>query len=156
MNVHLVSCSVCVFFLMIRRPPRSTRTDTLFPYTTLFRSLDAHLREEARYLIRKLILDLEICAILVTHYQTEALAAADHILLLQNGRIVQEGSPLDIYTNSNSLYAAGFLGANNIAHGQVLSLDGTRATIGGERWSLDGVVREEAGLAPAEGQQAGT
>src|SRR3546814_5654279 len=31
-------CCVCVFFLMIRRPPRSTRTDTLFPYTTLFRS----------------------------------------------------------------------------------------------------------------------
>src|SRR3546814_17939588 len=30
----------CVFFLMIRRPPRSTRTDTLFPYTTLFRSRD--------------------------------------------------------------------------------------------------------------------
>src|SRR3546814_15017458 len=30
---------VCVFFLMIRRPPRSTRTDTLFPYTTLFRSI---------------------------------------------------------------------------------------------------------------------
>src|SRR3546814_3406077 len=32
-------CLVFVFFLMIRRPPRSTRTDTLFPYTTLFRSL---------------------------------------------------------------------------------------------------------------------
>src|SRR3546814_20340598 len=32
-------CSVCFFFLMIRRPPRSTRTDTLFPYTTLFRSV---------------------------------------------------------------------------------------------------------------------
>src|SRR3546814_10940166 len=31
-------CSVACFFLMIRRPPRSTRTDTLFPYTTLFRS----------------------------------------------------------------------------------------------------------------------
>src|SRR3546814_14343629 len=31
----------CVFFLMIRRPPRSTRTDTLFPYTTLFRSAGA-------------------------------------------------------------------------------------------------------------------
>src|SRR3546814_19741118 len=30
--------SLCFFFLMIRRPPRSTRTDTLFPYTTLFRS----------------------------------------------------------------------------------------------------------------------
>src|SRR3546814_10588412 len=34
----LPSCVGCVFFLMIRRPPRSTRTDTLFPYTTLFRS----------------------------------------------------------------------------------------------------------------------
>src|SRR3546814_19335750 len=31
-------CLMCFFFLMIRRPPRSTRTDTLFPYTTLFRS----------------------------------------------------------------------------------------------------------------------
>src|SRR3546814_21024453 len=40
MSVH-----VCFFFLMIRRPPRSTRTDTLFPYTTLFRS--AKLRGEA-------------------------------------------------------------------------------------------------------------
>src|SRR3546814_1541896 len=35
------------FFLMIRRPPRSTRTDTLFPYTTLFRSLDQN-----SYLVR--------------------------------------------------------------------------------------------------------
>src|SRR3546814_6492561 len=33
---------LCCFFLMIRRPPRSTRTDTLFPYTTLFRSLIGH------------------------------------------------------------------------------------------------------------------
>src|SRR3546814_13515271 len=39
--VYIILLSVCscvVFFLMIRRPPRSTRTDTLFPYTTLFRS----------------------------------------------------------------------------------------------------------------------
>src|SRR3546814_4700530 len=36
----MVSC--CCFFLMIRRPPRSTRTDTLFPYTTLFRSSCVH------------------------------------------------------------------------------------------------------------------
>src|SRR3546814_13359071 len=42
--VYVVVCwHVCFmfFFLMIRRPPRSTRTDTLFPYTTLFRSADA-------------------------------------------------------------------------------------------------------------------
>src|SRR3546814_190520 len=39
-------CSICLCFLMIRRPPRSTRTDTLFPYTTLFRSADRALRVE--------------------------------------------------------------------------------------------------------------
>src|SRR3546814_15896582 len=38
--MYWFSC-VCFFFLMIRRPPRSTRTDTLFPYTTLFRSVGA-------------------------------------------------------------------------------------------------------------------
>src|SRR3546814_13896503 len=40
MRYHVYLYVVCVFvFLMIRRPPRSTRTDTLFPYTTLFRSV---------------------------------------------------------------------------------------------------------------------
>src|SRR3546814_14311338 len=44
------SCVAYYFcFLMIRRPPRSTRTDTLFPYTTLFRSLQAH---DARRVMR--------------------------------------------------------------------------------------------------------
>src|SRR3546814_9287309 len=46
-----------MLLLMIRRPPRSTRTDTLFPYTTLFRSLDhraiAHQRGEARTVERR-------------------------------------------------------------------------------------------------------
>src|SRR3546814_18444302 len=37
-NIFFFLCSCFLFFLMIRRPPRSTRTDTLFPYTTLFRS----------------------------------------------------------------------------------------------------------------------
>src|SRR3546814_17755769 len=39
-NYYILCCVLCImcFFLMIRRPPRSTRTDTLFPYTTLFRS----------------------------------------------------------------------------------------------------------------------
>src|SRR3546814_16149519 len=39
--MYLFFIYVCVFLLMLRRPPRSTRTDTLFPYTTLFRSPEA-------------------------------------------------------------------------------------------------------------------
>src|SRR3546814_13214872 len=41
-----------LFFLMIRRPPRSTRTDTLFPYTTLFRSLQEHAFGRGRFGVR--------------------------------------------------------------------------------------------------------
>src|SRR3546814_13089318 len=41
MTVGSLRVQFCLFFLMIRRPPRSTRTDTLFPYTTLFRSRGA-------------------------------------------------------------------------------------------------------------------
>src|SRR3546814_260846 len=38
--MHRCHYCICLFFLMLRRPPRSTRTDTLFPYTTLFRSCE--------------------------------------------------------------------------------------------------------------------
>src|SRR3546814_2516661 len=48
----LRSHSMFIFFLMIRRPPRSTRTDTLFPYTTLFRSRNAVAKRQGRRLCR--------------------------------------------------------------------------------------------------------
>src|SRR3546814_12763948 len=50
LDLH-VWCFLChfFFFLMIRRPPRSTRTDTLFPYTTLFRSIAAQLPDIALF-----------------------------------------------------------------------------------------------------------
>src|SRR3546814_10651096 len=44
---------LCFFFLMIRRPPRSTRTDTLFPYTTLFRSASATARVRVARMARR-------------------------------------------------------------------------------------------------------
>src|SRR5262245_40987569 len=109
-------------------------------------NLDAKLREEARYWIRKLILDLEICAILVTHDQAEALAAADHILLLKDGVIVQEGAPKQIYTTPTSFYTADFLGANNVAKGAVKSVSGNTAVIGGDDWELAATVVDKTGL----------
>ena len=117
-------------------------------------NLDAKLREEARYWIRKLILDLEICAILVTHDQSEALAAADNILLLQDGRIVQQGGPQEIYSNPNSFYSADFLGANNIVKAKVKTVEGRAAVIGGDNWSLDGTVREASGLSASQDARA--
>ncbi|PSJ56067.1 ABC transporter ATP-binding protein [Pseudaminobacter soli (ex Li et al. 2025)] len=105
-------------------------------------NLDAKLREEARYWIRKLVLDLEICAVLVTHDQAEALAASDNILLLRDGAVAQEGAPQEIYDRPKSFFAADFLGANNVASGRISrNASGTR--IQGDGWSLDGVVLGE-------------
>ena len=106
-------------------------------------NLDAKLREEARFWIRRLILDLQICAILVTHDQGEALAVADTILLLKGGVIDQAGTPLDIYGAPRSFYAADFMGTNNILSGR---LDGSLLAGGG--WALDGRWQDRA--APAD------
>jgi len=103
-------------------------------------NLDAKLREEARYWIRKLVLDLEICGVLVTHDQAEALAASDNILLLRQGAIVQEGAPQDIYQKPATFYAADFLGANNVASGSIRRGPDGSARIEGAGWALDGVM----------------
>ena len=103
-------------------------------------NLDAKLREEARYWIRKLILDMQICCVIVTHDQGEALAMSDNVILLQNGAIVQEGSPQSIYSNPSTLYAAEFLGANNVFKGHVTS-NGAAAAIAGEGWELPGTLK---------------
>src|SRR3546814_12942793 len=55
-----------IFFLMIRRPPRSTRTDTLFPYTTLFRSVHVYLLESLAERQQNMI---ELPPAIVTHWK---------------------------------------------------------------------------------------
>ena len=104
-------------------------------------NLDAKLREEARFWIRKLILELGTCAIMVTHDQGEALAMADHILLLKDGVIVQQGAPIDIYSDPHTFYSAEFLGTNNVATGRIVSVEGDGLLVQGEGWSLRGVWR---------------
>jgi iron(III) transport system ATP-binding protein len=101
-------------------------------------NLDAKLREEARFWIRKLILDLQICAIIVTHDQTEALAIADRILLLKDGTIVQDGSPKEIYGSPSTFYSAEFLGVNNVVAGRFGGEIPDGATIEGDGWKLAG------------------
>src|SRR3546814_16397150 len=54
-------CCLSIFFLMIRRPPRSTRTDTLFPYTTLFRSLPCGRHECRDALVQPEVLEGFAC-----------------------------------------------------------------------------------------------
>ncbi|MCQ9616511.1 ABC transporter ATP-binding protein [Paenalcaligenes niemegkensis] len=82
-------------------------------------NLDAKLREEARAFLRELIVNLNLSALLVTHDQDEAMAISDRILLLNQGRIEQQGTPEHMYSAPESLYAAEFMGSNNRISGTV-------------------------------------
>jgi iron(III) transport system ATP-binding protein len=115
-------------------------------------NLDAKLREEARFWIRKLILDLKLCAVVVTHDQGEALAMSDRILLLKDGRIVQEGSPVDIYASPSNRYTAEFLGMNNVVMGIARNASGQTWSLEGEGWSLAGTAIGQP--EPRQGEKA--
>ncbi|HZS80550.1 MAG TPA: ABC transporter ATP-binding protein [Herbaspirillum sp.] len=92
-------------------------------------NLDAKLREEARAFLRELIVRLGLSALMVTHDQNEAMAISDRILLLNNGRIEQQGTPQSMYQTPDTLFTAEFMGSNNRLKGKVLQRDGRRVTL---------------------------
>jgi iron(III) transport system ATP-binding protein len=104
-------------------------------------NLDAKLREEARSWLRALIQALHISAVCVTHDQVEALAIADHVLLLDEGRIVQEGTPEEMYARPASLFTAEFMGSNNRLAGRLAEVKGGLARVEGDGFSLWGRAR---------------
>ena len=77
-------------------------------------NLDAKLREQVRYELKKIQSQLGVTTIYVTHDQTEAMTMADHIILMNNGHIVQEGTPNELYDHPCDLFAAIFLGTPKI------------------------------------------
>jgi len=81
-------------------------------------NLDAKLREEARAFLRELIVRLGLSALMVTHDQGEAMAISDRILLLNNGKIEQQGTPQSMYQTPDTLFTAEFMGSNNRMPGQ--------------------------------------
>jgi iron(III) transport system ATP-binding protein len=106
-------------------------------------NLDAKLREESRVWLRELIERLQISAVCVTHDQVEALALADRVLLLEKGRVEQEGTPVEIYQEPRSLFVAEFMGANNRLRGTIAEVRGSTARVKGEGWEVWGQLRAE-------------
>ena len=121
-------------------------------------NLDAKLREEARIWIRALIKRRGITAVFVTHDQAEALAIADQVVLLDGGRLVQSGSPEDLYERPETLFASEFMGTNNTLSVAVTERRDGRALVelgGHQLWGVDR-VGSAAAAGPAEGQANGT
>ena len=73
-------------------------------------NLDALLREQMRVEIRRLQKSLSITAMYVTHDRVEAMSLSDRIIVMQSGRIVQTGTPSEIYRDPVDTFVAGFVG----------------------------------------------
>jgi iron(III) transport system ATP-binding protein len=103
-------------------------------------NLDAQLRENMRRELSSLIRQIGITALFVTHDQIEALSLADRVAVMNQGRIVQEGAPADVYGRPRDLFVAKFLGAANVLAGRIEARDGEDARIvldgAGQRISL--------------------
>jgi ABC-type Fe3+/spermidine/putrescine transport system ATPase subunit len=86
-------------------------------------ALDARIRVELRYKLRDLVSNKGLTAIHVTHDQEEAMAVADRIVVLRNGRVQQEGVPFTVYEKPNSIFVAHFVGGANFLEGFITEMD---------------------------------
>jgi iron(III) transport system ATP-binding protein len=81
-------------------------------------NLDANLREEMRFEVRRLHDQYRYTTVYVTHDQAEAMTAADRIVVMNQGRIEQAGTPEEIYRAPRSEFVARFIGGANILRGE--------------------------------------
>ncbi len=80
-------------------------------------ALDLKLRQEMQLELKKIQKKLGITFIYVTHDQEEALTMSDEIIVMNNGKIQQMGSPIDIYNEPKNAFVASFIGESNIIDG---------------------------------------
>jgi ABC-type Fe3+/spermidine/putrescine transport system ATPase subunit len=95
------------------------------PLGALDRALRTRLLDELHTILRQ----LGQTAIYVTHDQEEAFALADRVAILRAGRVVQAGSPAEVYARPASRFVAEFLGLHNILAGQVEQHGGQRVVL---------------------------
>ena len=94
-----------------------------------FSSLDINLRSSMRSLIKKLHKDLNLTIIFITHDKEEALTLSDKIALMNDGEILQIGTPKEIYESPNSIEVAKFFGNCNILDG-IFKEDSFKSNVG--------------------------
>ena len=92
-------------------------------------NLDANLREEMRFEVRRLHDAYRYTTVYVTHDQSEAMTTADLICVMNGGKIEQSGSPEDVYDRPRSEFVARFIGSSNVIKGR--AQDEARIAFGG-------------------------
>ena len=114
-------------------------------------NLDAKLREALRAELKDLKSRLGATFLFVTHDQVEAMSMGDKIAVLNEGRIIQVGTPSEIYNQPTSVFVAGFVGspAMNLIKGRI---SGTQITLGDNAFSLTLDAAHRARLNNFEGE----
>ncbi len=92
-------------------------------------ALDLKLRQHMALELRAIQRKLAATFVYVTHDQTEALVMSDRIAVMNQGRIVQVGTPREVYTRPASVFASDFIGETNLLPGTVESVSGQEVTI---------------------------
>ncbi|MGG5307547.1 spermidine/putrescine import ATP-binding protein PotA [Enterococcus pernyi] len=103
-------------------------------------ALDLKLRTDMQYELRELQQRLGITFIFVTHDQEEALAMSDEIFVMNKGKIVQSGTPVDIYDEPINHFVADFVGESNIVNGVMIE-DNLVEFVGKQFECVDGGMR---------------
>ncbi|MCX8505741.1 MAG: ABC transporter ATP-binding protein [Alphaproteobacteria bacterium] len=109
-------------------------------------NLDAALRVQMRLELMQLHQSLDATMIYVTHDQIEAMTMADRIVVLNHGRIEQQGAPLALYNRPNSLFVAGFIGSpkmNFITGAAAAKMGATTIGIRPEHLDIEGTGLEK-------------
>ena len=98
-------------------------------------NLDAKLREGMRIEIKRIQQEIGITTVFVTHDQEEALILSDRVFVMNKGEVVEEGTPMDIYSRPNSTFAGMFIGHSNALNAVVEEIENDQP-----------IIRSEGGL----------
>jgi sulfate transport system ATP-binding protein len=111
-----------------------------------FGSLDAKVRQELRRWLRRLHDEIRVTSVFVTHDQEEALEVSDRIVVMNQGKVEQIGTPQEVFDHPATPFVMGFLGHVNMFHGRV---EDGRAHLG--PLSVDYPAHDGKGSRPAQG-----
>jgi multiple sugar transport system ATP-binding protein len=121
------------------------RDPAVFLFDEPLSNLDAKLRVQMRTEIKDLHERLKTTTVYVTHDQIEAMTMADKIVILKDGVIEQQGSPLDVYDRPNNLFVASFIGSpsmnmikGTVHKGNLVTADGTKIKLPSGHKARDG------------------
>lgn len=107
-------------------------------------NLDAKLRNDLRLEIRRICKDAGLTAIYVTHDQKEALSMADRVALMRSGKVVQLGTPRELYRRPASRFVAEFLGETNLLEARITGRSGDRLELASEAGPIAAAAHEHA------------